>query len=191
MNIRELINKNTIEIGAELFTKDEALDRLVKLHKAGGNIRNTAALRREINEREALGNSAVSGRFAIPGVSHSGAQRTGISAITVREGVDYGAPDKRKVQLIFMISGKSNSDEYIEVKSRLMHLLMDTDFTARLCAAQNQDEFMALLSQREKVRYAPPQPDKKYDCSKFLIKNNNKKPRRLFGLFGKRNKTKS
>ena len=178
MDIRKLINKNLIEIGAELYTKDEALERSIALHKKSGCIHNARALRREIDEREKLGSSAVSCRIAIPAVSHSGAMHTSISAITVKDGVEYDAPDNRKVRLIFMISGKSGSDEYIEAKARLMHLLMDSDFTARLCAAQSKEEFLELLVHREKARYAPPQPNKRYDCSKYLI--NDKKERHRF-----------
>lgn len=180
MNIRELLSENRIEIGAELYSKDEALDRLICLQKKSGCIHNPKALRREIQEREKQGNSAVACRVAIPDVMHSGSTQTTISAVTVKEGVDYGAPDHRPVRLIFMIAGKSGSDEHIEAKSRLMHLLMDAGFTARLCAAQSTEEFLQLIEEREKLRYAPVEPNKKYDCSKFLTKNNDNKKRFRF-----------
>lgn len=183
MNIRELLNENLIEIGAELSSKDEALERLIRLQKSSGAIHNMNALRREIQERECLGNSAVSARVAIPDVAHSGAARTAISVVTIKNGVEYGAPDKRPVKLIFMIAGKSGSDEHIQAKARLMHLLMDSEFTARLCAAENKEAFLNMIAEREKVRFSPPQPDKKYDCSKFLIKN---KKEKRFSLFRKK-----
>lgn len=179
MNIYEMMNENAVEIGAELCSKDEALDRLIALHKKSGNIHNISALRREIAAREKLGSSAISCRIAIAGVSHTGSRRTAVTALTVPRGVDYNAPDRRPVTLIFMIAGKSGSDEYIEAKSRLMHLLMDSAFTARLSAAKTREEFLALLADREKNRYAKPQTDKRYDCSKFLLENKKEK-RRLF-----------
>ena len=166
-----------IEIGAELSSKDEALDRLVELQKDGGAIKNASALSREIREREALGSSAVSMRVAIPSVRHSGAEKTGISAITVKDGVSYGAPDKRAVKLLFLISGKDGTDEDTQIKARLMHLLMDSEFTAGLCSAKSKEEFLGLIAKRESVRYSRPRSDKRYDCSKFLIQNN--KPRKI------------
>ena len=179
MNIRELMNVSMIETGAELYTKDEALDRLIELQKDGG-IRNSALLSREIRARELLGTSAISMRVAIPSVCHRGAKRTGISALTVKDGVSYDSPDKRKVKLLFMISGRDGSDEYIEAKSRLMHLLMDSEFTAQLCSAKTPEEFIRLIADREKTRYSPPPPDKSYDCSKFLNKNNKSESFALF-----------
>ena len=46
MNIRELLSESSIEIGAELFSKDEALDKLVSLQ----NIQDKTALREEIRD---------------------------------------------------------------------------------------------------------------------------------------------
>lgn len=175
MDIRELMNESMIEVGAELRSKDEAIDRLILLQKNSGAIHNPYALLREIREREAQGNTAVSARIAIPAVMHTGAIRTTVSALTVRSGVDYGAPDNRPVKLIFMIAGRSGTEEHIEVRTRLMHLLMDSEFAARLCAVRNTEEFLRLISEREKIRYAPPIPQKKYDCSKYLLQNKRKK----------------
>lgn len=175
MKISDIINKDSVEIGAELSTKDEVLDRLIALHKAQGNIRNTEVFRRELNAREAQGNSAVSGRIAIPAVCHSDAQSSGITALTLKDGVDYGAQDRRRVKVIFMISGRSGTDDYLRLKTRLMRLLMDSSFTAALCAAKTREEFIDLLNEREAVRFFRPQPGTQYDCSKFLIENNKKK----------------
>lgn len=155
MNIRELINEQSVEIGAEIYSKGEALSRLIELQKEAGAIRDTCELKREIYEREQKGNTALSCRIAIPDVMHKGAERTSITALTVKNGVDYGAPDKRPVKLLFLIAGKSGSDEYQQVKERLIRLLSDTGFTARLTSAKSKEEFLSLLSEKEKVRFSP------------------------------------
>ena len=168
MNIRDLINEQRVEVGAELYAKDEALEKLIQMQKKSGAIHNPRAVRRELQEREQRGSTAISCRIAIIDFSHSGAAYTAVSALTVKNGVDYCAPDKRPVKILFMITGKSGSQEHIEVKARLMHLLMDSEFTARLTCAKSKEEFLTLLADREKVRYSPPLPNKKYDCSRFL-----------------------
>lgn len=157
MTIRELLSENRIEIGAELYSKDEALDELIRLQKQGGTIHNPRALKREIVERERKGNTAAGCRIAIPDVAHSGSAKTAISAITVKDGIDYGAPDKRKVKLLFMIAGKSGSDEHQRVKEQLLRLLSEPAFTAQLCAAQDQKEFLSLIEYKEKRNHTPSQ----------------------------------
>ncbi len=104
---------------------------------------------REVIERENRGNTATGYRIAICDVMHSGAAKTAVSAVTIRDGVDYGAPDKRRVKLIFMITGKSDSDEHKRVKEKLQKLLSDPTFTAQLCASQDQKAFLALFDQKE------------------------------------------
>lgn len=149
MTIRELLNENMIETGAELYSKGEALDKLIRLQKSGGMIERPSALTREVIKRESMGNTAAGCRIAICDVMHSGAAKTTVSAVTVRDGVDYGAPDKRRVKLIFMIAGKCGSDEHKRVKEKLQKLLSDPTFTAQLCAAQDQKAFLALFDQKE------------------------------------------
>lgn len=149
MTIRELLNENMIETGAELYSKGEALDELIRLQKSGGMIKHPRALTREVIKRENMGNTAAGCRIAICDVMHSGAAKTTVSAVTIRDGVDYGAPDKRRVKLIFLISGKSGSDEHKRVKEKLQKLLSDPTFTAQLCAAQDQKAFLALFDQKE------------------------------------------
>lgn len=149
MTIRELLNESMIELGAELYSKGEALDKLIRLQKSGGMIEHPKALKREVIKRERMGNTAAGCRIAICDVMHSGAAKTTVSAVTVRDGVDYGAPDKRRVKLIFMIAGKSDSDEHKRVKENLQKLLSDPTFTAQLCAAQDQKAFLALFDQKE------------------------------------------
>lgn len=157
------MDETAVETGAELTTKDEALERLIALHKQSGSIHNTHALRREILTQEEQGNSAVSMRVAIPCVCHSGCAETAVSVITLKNGVDYGAPDKKNVKLIFMIAGKSGSTEAEEIKRHLLRLLSDASFTAKLCAAADKAELLELIEQREQLRFSPAQPKKRYD----------------------------
>lgn len=158
MTIRELLSENLIEIGAELYSKDEALEELIRLQKRGGMIHNPKALKREIIERENLGNTATGCRIAIPDVAHSGSQKTAISVITVKDGVDYGAPDKRPVKLIFMIAGKSGSDEHLRVKAYLQKLLSDPSFTAQLCSAPDKKAFLELIDNKENRQLTTKKP---------------------------------
>ena len=149
MKIREMMNESLVELGAELYSKDEVLDRLIELQKQDGDIRDALTLSRELREREKKGSSAISFRIALPELRHKGARKTTVSALTVKNGVDYGAPDRRPVKLIFLIAGKEESDEYLEVKRRLRRMLADMKFTSRLCAAKSKEEFLRLFEEKE------------------------------------------
>ena len=150
MTIREMLNESMIELGAELYSKGDALDELIRLQKRGGMIEHPKVLKREVIERENRGNTAAGCRIAICDVMHSGSAKTAVSAVTIRDGVDYGAPDKRRVKLIFMIAGKNGSNEHQRVKAQLQKLFSDPTFTAQLCAAKSADVFFTLIVDQER-----------------------------------------
>ena len=145
-----MMNKSLVEVGAELMTKDEALDRLIELQTISGDIRDALALSREVRRREARGSGAVSMRIAVTEINHKGSSDTTVSALTVKKGVDCGAPDRRPVKLLFLISGKDGTDEADRVKNRLLRMLSDMRFTSMLCAAKSREEFLRLIEERER-----------------------------------------
>lgn len=184
MRISDIINEDSVEIAAEFGTKDDALIRLAQLHREQGNIYDPQRFINDIRESELKSCGAVSGRIAITALSDRTARDSRITAMTVKDGIEYGAPDRRPVKLIFLIAGRNNSDEYQKVKTRLISLLNDPGYSARLCCAKDKREFIELLNEREKTGSAPPQPGKEYESCKIPIRNNKRQKRRL-ALFAK------
>ena len=186
MRISDIINEDCVEIGAEFCDRDEALTRLLRLQQQQGNILNSTAMRKELLRQERANPGAVSCRVAIPVIRDTSAHGTRLTAITLSEGVDYSAPDGRKVNMIFLITGPENNSDSQWLKARLMRLLMDAGFTARLSAAKDREEFIRMLREREQVRFTQPVPKKEYDCSKFLMKNNNTMKENFWRRIGKK-----
>ena len=172
MKIQDILDRNSLEIGAELISKDEVFDRLISLHQKNGSISDSTRFKRDALAREGLASSALSNRIALSCVTSKEATRTSLTALTLKDGVDFNARDKRRVNLIFMIAGDEESPEPLELKTRLLRLLMDSSFSAGLSSCKNADEFLSLLREKEKARFPEekrtPNPD--YDCSKFLKK---------------------
>jgi PTS system fructose-specific IIC component len=54
MHIVDLLQKESIELNASVATKDEAIDRLIALQNAGGNLSDIAEYKKGILAREAL-----------------------------------------------------------------------------------------------------------------------------------------
>lgn len=170
MRISDIINEDNIEIGAELCSKNEALARVAALQYDGEPSEQATKLLCDILRREAAANSAVSCRIAIPVISDSKADKIRISALTLRNGIEYGAPDIRNVKLIFLITGKDYSGDCLYAKTRLMRLLMDSGFSARLCSASGAEEFLKLIKEREDFRFSRDSYKESYDCSRFIIR---------------------
>lgn len=157
MRIVDLLDVKSILIGASPASKAETIDALVDLQVKGGRIADAAEYRKGILAREALSSTAVGEGIAIPHAKSDAVKAPSLAAMTVPDGVDYEAMDGEPSNLIFMIAAPNDGDVHLEVLSRLMTVLMDEDFRARLIAAKSAEEFLTVIDDMEKEKF-PDEP---------------------------------
>lgn len=157
MRIVDLLSRESILLGAAPKSKTEAIDLLIDLQVKGGKIADREEYKKGILAREAMSSTAVGEGIAIPHAKSEAVKAPSLAAMTVPEGVDYQAMDDEPSNLLFMIAAPNNGDVHLEVLSRLMTLLMDEDFRAKLLAAANAGEFLAAIDAAEKEKY-PDEP---------------------------------
>ena len=164
MRIIDLLKPEAITLGLDISTKDDAINALVGLHAAAGNLKDKDAYKEAILAREAQGTTAIGEGIAVPHAKTSAVKAPALAAITVPNGVDYGAPDGKPSDLLFMIAATEDGDVHLEILSRLMVMLMDSDFAEKLRAAKTPAEFLDIINEQEKIKYpdeAPKEEEKK------------------------------
>ncbi len=158
MRITDLLNKESILLGAEPKSKSEAIEMLVDLQFKSGRITNREEYKKGILAREEHGSTAVGDGIAIPHAKNAAVIEPSLAAMTVPAGVDYESLDGEPSNLLFMIAAPADGgDVHIDVLSRLMTLLMDEDFHANLLAAKTTDEFLDIINDAEKQKF-PDEP---------------------------------
>ncbi len=157
MRIVDLLSKESILLGGAPQNKSEAIDMLIDLQVKGGKIADREAYKKGILAREEMSSTAVGEGIAIPHAKSEAVKAPSLAAMTVPQGVDYQAMDDEPSNLLFMIAATNNGDVHLEVLSRLMTLLMDEDFRAKLLAAKDTDEFLAAIDAAETEKY-PDEP---------------------------------
>lgn len=160
MRIVDLLNKESIMLGGSPKNKSEAIDMLVELQVKGGNIADKDEYKKGILAREEKGSTAVGEGIAIPHAKSEAVKAPSLAAMTVPEGVDYEALDDEPSNLLFMIAAPNDGDVHLEVLSRLMTILMDEDFRAKLLAAKDKDEFLKVIDDMENEKF-PDEPKAK------------------------------
>lgn len=153
MRIIDLLKPEAITLGLDISSKDDAINALIGLHAAAGNLKDKDAYKAAILAREEQGSTAIGDGIAVPHAKTSAVKAPALAAITVKNGVDYGAPDGKPSDLLFMIATTEDGDVHLEILSRLMVMLMDPDFTAKLRAAKSVDEFLQTIDAQEKIKY--------------------------------------
>lgn len=157
MRIVDLLSKESILLGGAPQNKSEAIDMLIDLQVKGGKIADREAYKKGILAREEMSSTAVGEGIAIPHAKSEAVKAPSLAAMTVPQGVDYQAMDDEPSNLLFMIAAPNNGNVHLEVLSRLMTLLMDEDFRAKLLAAKDTDEFLAAIDAAETEKY-PDEP---------------------------------
>ncbi len=153
MRITNLLDKNAIMLNAGISDKNEAINTLIEMHDKAGNLSDKEKYREGILAREAESTTAVGEGIAIPHAKSSAVKRPGLAAMTVPEGIEYGAPDGKPSNLLFMIAAPEDGDLHLEVLSRLMTLLMDLELRKRLLQAQTAEEFLKTIDEAEDAKF--------------------------------------
>ncbi len=153
MRITDLLKKKAIRISANVSTRDEAIKELVFLHNAAGNLADMRDYERAILEREKQGTTAIGDGIAVPHAKSDSVKVPGLAVITVPHGVDYGAPDGKPSDVIFMIAAPMDGDVHLEILSRLMTMLMDTEFCNEIRNATGAEDLLNIIDAREKAKY--------------------------------------
>ena len=154
MRIKDLLKLDAIELGVKVADKAAAIDKLVALQDKAGNLTDIDGYKAAILKRESESTTAIGEGLAVPHAKTAAAKKAGLAAMTVPDGVDYDAPDGKASDLLFMIAAPEGAgDEHLEILSRLMVMLMDPDFSAKLRAAKTPKEFLNIINKQEALKY--------------------------------------
>ncbi len=150
MRISEFIDPKGIKLQVALADQNEAIDKLIELHDAVGNLKDAASFKDAILAREAKGSTAIGNGIAVPHGKSAAVAKAGLVAITCPGGVDYKALDGKPSDLLFMIAApEGGADTHLEVLAKLMQMLMDPAFCKKLVGASSVDEFLKLIDEKE------------------------------------------
>lgn len=153
MRIIDLLKAEAIELDSSVNSKSQAIDALIALHNRAGNLQNVDEYKNAILARENQGTTAIGEGIAVPHAKSESVKCAGLSAITVKGGVDYNAPDGKPTDLLFMIAAPLDGDLHLEILSRLMVMLMEPEFCESLRNAGTPEEFLSIIDKKEAEKY--------------------------------------
>ena len=158
MRITDLLSPSAIALGAAVSDRDQAIDKLVSLHQAAGNLLDQEGYKADILARESMSTTAVGAGIAVPHAKSASVRHPALAAMTVPGGIDYGSPDGQPSDLFFMIAAPAGEgDTHLEILARLMTMLMDEEFAAALRSAKTPQEFLQVIDKQEAAKY-PDEP---------------------------------
>lgn len=152
MNIRELIEQNSIVDELKSRTKREVLYELSdpvadSLPKGGKD-----AIVEILLEREKLGSTGIGEGVAIPHGKLPGLDKLVISFGRSYEGVEFDALDGKPVNIFFLLLAPDNSaGKHLKALAKISKMLKDADFRKELMEAGSQERLYSLIAEKDKA----------------------------------------
>ena len=166
MKITDLLRPEGIKINAVPSDQMDAIDQLVALQDASGNIADTVEYKKAILAREGEFSTAVGDGIAIPHAKTKAVKKPGLAAMTLAKGVDWKAPDDAPATLAFMIAApEGQNNVHLEMLAKLSQLLMHEEFANALRSAKTPEEFLATIDRDEAERDAEKAQEAKKDAA--------------------------
>lgn len=138
----DVLTKENIVLGASLDSRDEAIRRAGEVLVQNGYVEEKYI--DSMFEREKSVSTFMGNAVAIPhGTSDSKqwVDKSGISILTVPEGVEYG--DGEIALLIIGIAGKGN--EHLEILSNISQVVSDEENVAKIVQAESEEELLGFF----------------------------------------------
>ena len=151
MNPSEYMKAEGICVGLSLQAQENVIDVLSALQQKCGATTRFKTLRHEVIAKEQELPSAIGAGVAIAEVRSEVMKRSAISAVTLKEGVDYHAPDGLPTKLALLVALPREAES--DLASRLSVLLMDENLREQLMAATDEETFLELLRLAEEGNY--------------------------------------
>ncbi len=146
MNIKDLLDKNSVILNNHSSSKEEVIDLLVEKHFECEHIIDKEIYKQAILAREELSSTGVGGMIAIPHAQDDTVKYPSLVALVNQEGVDFDSLDQKPAKLFFMIAvPKDGGSQHLEILAKLCQILMDEETVEQLLLCQNEKDFINIL----------------------------------------------
>ena len=157
MRVTDLLKNASIDLGASVKDKPDAISHLVDLMEKGGNLKNKEQYKKDVLAREASGTTGLGDGIATPHAKSAGVKAPGLAAMTIPDGIDFDSMDGNPARLFFAIAAPDGgNDEHLMILSKLATMVMDPDFKEALIKATTKEEFLKIIDDKEDGKFQAP-----------------------------------
>lgn len=147
MKVCDFLNVESINLKSKADTKREAIKDLVKAMKKSKNLNKVGEFQKVVIETEEKENVDTSKGYAVLYGKTNVVNRLALSAIVVRDEIDFNS---NEVQILFLVAAPDNKSEtYLDVINELNDLLSNTELRDKLIYSKTPEDFMNLLFDSE------------------------------------------
>jgi nitrogen PTS system EIIA component len=144
MNIGDLLTPERVVCTHEVSSKKRALEMLSELLASSSAELAVGEIFDSLLSRERLGSTGLGHGVAIPHGRVAGLDMAVAAMLKLDRGVDYDAPDREPVDILFaLLVPRESTDEHLQILAALARMFADPPTLARLRVAADSDALLA------------------------------------------------
>jgi nitrogen PTS system EIIA component len=148
MQIGELLSLDRVVDNADVTSKKRTLELLGQLLGSEETGLSADEVFDTLLARERLGSTGLGAGVAIPHGRMKGIGRAVGAFVKLREGIDFDAPDKQPVDLLFaLIVPEECTDAHLDILAQLARLFRDADTVAQLRQCTDSETLYRALTE--------------------------------------------
>jgi mannitol/fructose-specific phosphotransferase system IIA component (Ntr-type) len=151
MKLSSLLTPERVLINVKEKDKDAVLNFLVNKIGQLGNIENIDDLRKEVMDREALGNTGIGRGIGFPHAKSSHVGSLQLLLALPAKPLEYGSLDGVPVSIILFIVAPADGDnnEYLHTMARISRLLGKNNVREQILKAKSPEEIIDIVADNE------------------------------------------
>ncbi|NVJ49301.1 MAG: PTS IIA-like nitrogen regulatory protein PtsN [Gammaproteobacteria bacterium] len=147
MNLLSCLNPERTLVCAQVTSKKRAFEILSETLSSSCQSLSEQQVLDSLFSRERLGCTALGNGIAIPHGRCGGCEQAVCAVLMLEEGVDYDAPDKQPVDILFAVLVPEQAhDEHLSALSNIATLLKSESFCRQLRNAYNNQALYDIVS---------------------------------------------
>ncbi len=127
-------------------TKDGVLKEMAAWLEAQKRVFRTALVYDLLHKREGLGSTGIGGGIAIPHCRTIAVEKLTVLCALKRDGVEYGAPDKKPVKIFFMVVAPPHDVTYLVFLGKLVEVVNEKQLKRAIFEVKTFAEFITLIA---------------------------------------------
>jgi len=146
--ISELVDTATILPVLDATTKEAALKEMLRAAQAAAVFpkNRTAALSKQLSERESMGSTGLGNGVAVPHFKHADIAQSSVVLARSTTGIEWQAIDGRVVSIMFLVmSPSADPESHLQCLRWVSTLARNSDFRRFLLGAADQQQIRELL----------------------------------------------
>jgi fructose-specific phosphotransferase system IIA component len=150
MILTQILQPSCIAAPLKSKDKDSAIEELVNILAAAGQVKNAAAALEAVMEREATRSTGIGSGIAIPHGKCTAVNGLVMAVGIAAEPIEFASIDNKPVNIIvLLISPIDKTGPHIQALARISRLLLDEQFKAKLEKASSPQDAYQLISAKE------------------------------------------